>query len=141
MSFTTSVRVRFGDEDHARIVFYPRYFEFFHDAFEDFFDQQGHPYKRVLDEEMVGWPTVRVETDFRGPLRFSDVVNIEISVSRLGTKSAVFDYRATKVGDAHPCAVASITVACMDLNTYRAIPIPEKYREFFAQHLNPTKAV
>ena len=51
MAFKTSLRVRFGDEDHAQIVYYPRFFHFFHCAFEDFFDHQGHPYRACLDED------------------------------------------------------------------------------------------
>ena len=61
MAYTTKVRVRFGDEDHAQIVYYPRFFNFFHVAFEDFFGDQGHPYQKVLDEDQVGFPTVHIE--------------------------------------------------------------------------------
>ncbi len=46
MAFHTRIKVRFGDEDHAGIVYFPRFLHFFHCAFEDFFDEQGHPYRR-----------------------------------------------------------------------------------------------
>ena len=57
MTFRTSIKVRFSDEDHARIVYYPRFFHFFHVAFEDFFESEGVPYRACLDEG-VGWPAV-----------------------------------------------------------------------------------
>src|SRR5690606_1601196 len=72
MAFTTRARVRFGDEDHAQIVYYPRFFHFFHCAFEDFFDQQGFPYRACLAVDRVGWPAVHAEADFERPVRFGD---------------------------------------------------------------------
>ena len=51
MSYRASVRARFGDEDHAGIVYYPRYFDFFHCAFEDFFDSGVLLIAKVLDAD------------------------------------------------------------------------------------------
>ena len=31
MSFRTSIKVRFGDVDHAGIVYYPRFYIYFHE--------------------------------------------------------------------------------------------------------------
>ena len=50
MPFRTQVPVRFGDVDHAGIVYYPRFFIYFHEAFEDFFNENGFPYHVQLTE-------------------------------------------------------------------------------------------
>lgn len=134
-TYRTTIRVRFGDEDHARIVYFPRFLHFFHCAFEDFFDDNGFEYRRMLDEDHVGWPAVRVETDFRSPLRFGDIMTIDVSVRRIGEKSATFHYRGTRQDNGKLVATAEITNACMDMRTYRAIPIPQPYRDFFAPFL------
>ena len=136
MAFHTTLRVRFGDEDHARIVYYPRFFHYFHCAFEDFFDQQGHPYRACLDEG-VGWPAVHAEADFQRPLRFGDDLAMTVTIEKLGHKSATFRYVGTRVGDEGPAVVGKITVACLDMKTYRAMPIPEKYRALFEPHVDP----
>lgn len=137
MAFRTRIPIRFGDEDHAGIVYFPRFFHFFHCAFEDFFNEQGHSYQKVLDEDGAGWPAVHIETDFKRPLRFGDVLEVEVTVERLGDKSATFRYRGLKAGAEAEgeVATARITVACIDMKTFRAQPIPEIYRELFERHL------
>lgn len=134
MAFTSHVRVRFGDEDHARIVYYPRFFHFFHTAFEDFFDEQGHPYRACLDEG-VGWPAVHAEADYLRPVRFGDVLVIEVRVEKVGRRSATFLYVGTKVGDDGPAVRGKVVVACVDMATMRAREIPPKYRALFERHL------
>ncbi len=136
MAFHTTLRVRFGDEDHARIVYYPRFFHFFHCAFEDFFDRQGAPYRECLDEG-VGWPAVHAEADFQRPLRFGDDLAITVTIDRLGTKSATFRYVGTRAGDDAPAVVGVVTVACLDMASYTAMPIPAKYRALFEPHVEP----
>jgi 4-hydroxybenzoyl-CoA thioesterase len=133
MAYTTRVRVRFGDEDHAQIVYYPRFFNFFHIAFEDFFNDNGFSYQKVLDDEGIGFPTVRVETDFKRTLRFGDVFEIEVELVRIGRSSATFHYRGRKAGEL--AAEAWMTVVCVDMRTWRPREIPERYRALFTQHL------
>lgn len=135
MAYRTTIPVRFGDEDHAGIVYYPRFLHFFHCAFEDFFNDQGHPYKKVLDEDRTGWPAVHLETDFKKPLRFGDVLEVEVTVERLGTKSATFGYVGRRQGDGEEVVSASITVACIDMDSFRGKPIPSTYRALFERHM------
>jgi len=135
--FHTQVKVRFGDEDHAGIVYYPRFLEFLHCAFEDFFDEQGYPYIEVIDNDRTGWPTVRVEMDFFSPMKFGDRFDVAVGVDRLGTKSATFSYDGSC--NARRVASAKITVACVDMDTFRAKPIPETYRALFEKHLTEPK--
>lgn len=135
MAFTTVYRVRFGDEDHAQIVYYPRFFHIFHTAFEDFFDQQGHPYRACLDEG-VGWPAVHAEADYLRQVRFGDELVIAVSIDKIGRSSATFRYVGTKRGDDGPAVTAKIVVACIDMETMRSQEIPAKYRTLFGQHLS-----
>lgn len=136
MAFTSRIRVRFGDEDHAQIVYYPRFFHFFHCAFEDFFDEQGFSYRECLDVDRVGWPAVHAEADFQKPVRFGDLLEIEVRVTRIGDKSATFAYTARGAEAAVMCR-GVITVACISMDTYRGQPIPDKYRSLFEKHLEP----
>ncbi|HJL49494.1 MAG TPA: thioesterase family protein [Polyangiaceae bacterium LLY-WYZ-15_(1-7)] len=135
MAFRTTLKIRFGHEDHAGIVYFPRFLHFFHCAFEDFFDAQGHPYKQVLDEAGFGWPAVHLDVDFQSPLRFGDRFDIDVWVEELGTKSATFAYRGSVAG--RLVATARITVACIDMQRFRGVPIPEVYRALFERFREP----
>jgi 4-hydroxybenzoyl-CoA thioesterase len=134
MTFHTRIRVRFGDEDHARIVYFPRFFHFFHVAFEDFFEAEIEPYRASL-EAAVGWPAVHAEADFLSQVRFGDVLEIGVAVEKIGTSSATFLYEGRRVegGDA-PAVRGKIVVACIDMATMRSQPIPERYRAVFEKH-------
>jgi 4-hydroxybenzoyl-CoA thioesterase len=134
MAFTTTLKVRFGDEDHARIVYYPRFFHFFHCAFEDFFDQQGFPYRACLDEG-VGWPAVHAEADFERPVRFGDDLAMEVRVASIGRSSVGFEYVGTIAGADAASVRGKVKVVCIDMATMRSREIPEKYRALFAKHL------
>lgn len=134
MGFHVAVKVRFSDVDNAGIVYYPRFFHYFHVAFEEMFSEKfGIPYVDVLNVEKVGFPAVRVENDFKAPLRFGDVADVEIGVARLGSKSVTFTYVLRRGKGGPVCADAKVTVATVDMNDFRAIPIPPKYRTLFQQ--------
>ena len=137
MAFRTQIVVRFGDEDHAGIVYYPRFYNFFHVAFEDFFDRQGFPYAHVLDHDRVGFPTVHVETDFTRPLHFGDRFDIDVWVDRIGRSSAVFRYRGRRAGDTEDAATATLTVACVSMDTFKAVAIPPPLRDLFERNRTP----
>lgn len=133
-TFKTEYPVRFSDEDHARIVYFPRFFHFFHMAFEDFFGANGFPYRDVLDVDKLGWPAVHAESDFEKPVRFGDRLQVEMSVSKLGTTSAGFVYKASRNDEL--VATGRITVVCVDMDTLEKRVIPEKYRRLFSQILS-----
>lgn len=135
MTYRTTMPIRFGDEDHARIVYFPRFLHFFHCAFEDFFGDNGIPYRESLETDQTGWPAVHVDVDFQSPLRFGDTFEVDVWVKELGNKSATFAYRGRTEG--RDVATAHITVACIDMGTFRAQPIPDKYRALFEAHREP----
>ncbi|MEM7608326.1 MAG: thioesterase family protein [Myxococcota bacterium] len=113
----------------------PRFLHFFHCAFEDMFEAAGVPYRECLETDKVGWPAVHVDVDFQSPLRFGDVFLIDVWAESLGERSAAFAYRG-RVGE-RDVASARVTVACVDLNDFRAQPIPDKYREIFERFPGP----
>ncbi len=131
MAFRTSVEVRFGDVDHAGIVFYPHFFIYFHEAFEEFFNDAGHTYHELIDDRRVGFPTVHIETDYKAPLKYGDALDIEVSVPHIGKRSATFRYVCYRHRDGIHACTANITTACVDMKSFRAIDIPDDLRELF----------
>ena len=131
MAFRTSVPVRFGDVDHAGIVFYPKFFVYFHEAFEQFFDDAGIAYHRLIGDRAVGFPTVHIETDYKLPLKYGDSLDLEVSVSKLGIKSATFKYAGYRHRDGKHACSALITVACVDMKSFKAMDLPGDLRALF----------
>jgi 4-hydroxybenzoyl-CoA thioesterase len=131
MAFRTSVTVRFGDVDHAGIVFYPKFFIYFHEAFESFFDDAGFAYHKLLDDRHVGFPTVHIESDYKQPLRYGDSLDIELSVPKIGHHSATFRYVGYRHRDGKHACTAEITTACVDMQGFHSIDIPADLRALF----------
>lgn len=130
--FTFSQPVRFADIDHAGIVYYPRFFHYFHLAFEELWRQRIGPaaYSKIIDDDRVGFPAVHAECDFKAPLRFGDTADIEVTVPRLGRTSITFRYRILRAGaDRTLCAEGQVVCAVVDLAKFVAVAIPEHVGE------------
>ena len=135
MGFRTSVQVRFGDVDHAGIVYYPQFFIYFHEAFEDFFNDAGISYVQLLDERRIGFPTVHVETDYKSPLRYGDQLDIEVTVGKLTNRSLVMRYDGYRHRDGKLSVSCVITTVCVDMDTFTSREIPPDLRELFERFL------
>jgi len=94
-AYRTKLKVRFGDIDQAGIFYYPRFLHYFHIAMEEFFSHGlGIDYPAVVLQHHIGLPTVHLETDFRKPLRYGDVFEVEVRVLSVGETSIKFGYTA-----------------------------------------------
>ncbi len=129
------VVVGWGDCDPAGIVYFPRFFEKFHEAMERWFgDALEQPYDGLILGRKLGLPSVHTEADFRTPCRFGDALVVELRVARLGRTSLELAYRVRGVDDHRaPRLVGRTVCALMDLDpdreTYRrAVPWPEDLR-------------
>lgn len=84
--FRHPITVRFGECDPAGVVYYPRYFDWFHRTMEAWFgDGLGHPYHQVI--ESLGFPSVHAEADYKAPCRMGEQVTVELRVQKLGRAS------------------------------------------------------
>ena len=142
--FTTPVR--FADIDHAGIVYFARFFHYCHLALEEFFRERigGRAYADLLDRERIGFPAVQTECSFLAPLRFGDTMDIELEIARLGGKSVtcsgrVFRHRSEDEGGGRDlCGRGRYVTAIVDLEAFRAVPIPERLREILQPLLATT---
>jgi 4-hydroxybenzoyl-CoA thioesterase len=124
-AFETVIPVRFGDVDYAGIMYYPRFFHNFHGVFEDMFGARlGVPYMSILKDRRIGFPMVKLDTEFRKPFRFGDPMRLRITCTRVGKSSIDFLYRAYNGADAEPSAEARATVVTVNLDTLAPIEIP-----------------
>lgn len=137
MRHTFAMRVRFGHADPAGIIYYPRFFEWFHDLFESMFEVVlDEPYAHVLNYRRVGFPAVQVHCEFLKPVRFGEMVDVEVFLSRLTERSATFEYRVKREGDL--LATASVKVVSMDLDRHAATAFPPDISQAFLPYVEET---
>ena len=129
MAFRSLLKIRFGDIDHAGIVYYPRFLHYFHVALEEFFGQAlGIDYPILIDEHRIGLPTVHLETDFRRPLRYGDQIDVEVSVLKIGKSSMTFGYRVFKPEKEELLIEGHNVVVCLDMDRFKKRDIPDWLR-------------
>jgi len=135
-AFTTPIKVRFSDIDHAGIVYYPRIIHYFHLAFEEFFGEcVGTHYARVLNEWKIGFPAVHTEVEFRRPLAYGDTALVSLSADRIGRSSVVTRYRVRKEGSEELVAEGTVTTATVDMDSFTACRLPDRLRDAFSRYL------
>lgn len=133
MLFTLRLPVRFGDCDPAGFVYYPVLFHYFHVGMEEFFAQRcGVKYAALMAEQRLGFPTVKVQTEFVAPLMYGDELDLTVTVAAVGRSSVTLNYRIVRVRDEAECALSSQVHVCMDLDSRRAATIPAALRNAFA---------
>ncbi len=133
MKFATELPVRFGDIDLARVVYYPRLFHYLHQAFEEWFASLGTPYPDLVLRENLGFPSVRVETEFLRPLRYGDTARVEIEIVEIGSKSLTLRYGLSRVPGGEACARAVVKTVAINHETFAPVPIPDAWRRRFEQ--------
>ena len=128
MVFSTRITVNFGDTDPARLVYFPNIFHYCHIAMERFFQEVcGVSYSKLTGEQQLGFPTVRIDGAFKIPLRYGDVIDITMTVPRIGTKSLSLSYEVTN-SEGLLCAEVSQVVVAMDLSSHSSVAIPDSIR-------------
>jgi 4-hydroxybenzoyl-CoA thioesterase len=126
MPFRTRLEVRFADIDLAGVVYFPRFLHYCHVAMEEFFARElDFSYPRLFAEHRCGFPAVHLNVDFRQPLRYGDIVTIDVEILKLGRTSVTWRYTLHREGSTAVSAQATIVTACLDLDRFRARRVPE----------------
>ena len=93
MPFSTTRRVEFCDTDAAGIVHFSRFFIYMETAEHEMLRSVGLSVLQPDGDHHLSWPRVAVTCDFRQPARFDDILTIEVSVERIGSKSVTYLFR------------------------------------------------
>ena len=129
-AFVTQIAVRFGHVDPAGIVYFPRIYDYIHEAFENVWEEHvGVKYYELLLEQRIGFPLVHSEVDFRAPLRFGDKPEVHVTCFRLGGSSLGMRYRFLR--DGIECVNAQMITACVHTKKMASQPLPDEFRPAF----------
>ena len=139
MNFTTQKLVRFHHCDPAGIVFYPQFYVLLHEVQEDFLAHIGHP-----EHEMIasgyGVPIVDMKTEFLGMCRHGDVLDITLSLTRIGGASLgmYYEIRASAQARQAPAAIklrATGVVVYSEIPHGKPVRIPDDLRHALKPYL------
>ncbi len=135
--FTIEERVRWGDVDAARIIFYGAYIRFFEFAETELFRAVGLPYGVMFDELDVWLPRAHLECDFRRAARLDDLLEVSVFVGRVGTKSLRLDFEVRRVGEEELIAVAHFVLVAVRRDTFDSVAVPDELKRRLAPYTRP----
>jgi 4-hydroxybenzoyl-CoA thioesterase len=126
--------VRFEEVDAAGIVFFGRYMTYAHEAMEAFFAGAEGGYVGLVRDRRVGFPAVRVEVDYKAPLRYGDTFVAETSCERVGNRSATLRYRIVRA-DGVVAATIRHVIVLSDLVAMKSCDMPADVRAVLEAHV------
>ena len=135
--FCIEERVRWGDVDAARIIFYGAYIRFFEFAETELFRAVVLPYGVMFDELDVWLPRAHLECDFRRAAQLDDLLEVCAYVGRVGTKSLRLNFEVRRNGADELIAEAHFVLVAVRRNTFESVPIPEELRRRLAPYTKP----
>jgi YbgC/YbaW family acyl-CoA thioester hydrolase len=127
--FKITRRVEFSETDMAGIMHYSNYFRFMETAEHGFYRSLGFSVVLAHYNPPLGFPRVHAECDFKRPLRFEDMVEVQLLVQEKKAKSITYAFRFRNLSGTVPeeaarGAVAVVCVAQHPNGKLSAVPIP-----------------
>ena len=132
--FTIEERVRWGDVDAARIIFYGAYIHFFEFAETELFREVGLHYGVMFDDLQIWLPRVHLECDFHRAARLDDILEVSVWVARFGNKSMKLNFEVRRNGEDELVATAHFVLAAVNQATFETVSIPAELREKLAPY-------
>jgi YbgC/YbaW family acyl-CoA thioester hydrolase len=132
--FRIEDRVRWGDVDAARIIFYGAYIRFFEIAETELFRAVGLPYGDVFDELDVWLPRAHLECDFRRAAQLDDLLEVSVYVGRVGTKSLRLNFEVRRKGVEEIVAEAHFVLVAVRRGTFESVPVPAELKRRLAPY-------
>jgi acyl-CoA thioester hydrolase len=127
-------RVRWGDVDAARIIFYGAYIRFFEFAETELFRAVGLSYGVMFDELDVWLPRAHLECDFRSAAQLDELLEVCVYVGHMGTKSLRLNFEVRRKDEAPLVAEAHFVLVAVRRDTFETVPVPEELRRRLAPY-------
>lgn len=97
-TFHHRCRVEWHDTDAAGIAHFTAFFRFMEETEHAFLRSLGYSVLEQVDGRRFSWPRVSVGCEFSGAVKFDDLLDIELSVERLGEKSVSYRFQMAHAG-------------------------------------------
>lgn len=131
-------RVRWGDVDAARIIFYGAYIRFFEFAETELFRAVGLPYSVMFDELDIWLPRAHLECDFRRAAQLDDLLEVAAYVGRTGSSSLRLNFEVRRKGEEALVAEAHFVLVSVERGTFKTVPVPEELKRRLAPYTKPS---
>ena len=134
LKYKIEERVRWGDVDAARIIFYGAYIRFFEFAETELFRAVNLPYSVMFDELDVWLPRVHIECDFHSAAQLDDLLEVSVYVGRVGRTSLRLNFEVRRKGEDALIAEAHFVLVTVRRQTFETVPVPAELKHRLAPY-------
>lgn len=134
LPYRTTRRVEFHDTDAAQIAHFSAFFLYMEEVEHEYLRERGLCVVSSDSQGTVSWPRVAASCQYTSAARFEDVLDVDLSIARIGKSSVTYSFRFTHEGN--EVAVGEMTSVCCRLDaggTFGAMPIPAEFAKRLLQ--------
>ena len=125
--YTYQTKIKLHETDAAGLLFFSNQFKIIHDAYESLLETIGFGFADLIRIKDFFLPIVHSEADYKAPLFVGDLIEIQITVAKVGNTSFTFAYKLFNA--AHRLVGTAETVhVTMNKATTAKIPLPADLR-------------
>jgi YbgC/YbaW family acyl-CoA thioester hydrolase len=132
--FRTTRRVEFVDTDMAGIVHFSNFFRWMESAEVEFLRSRALSVKLEWEGLALGFPRVAATCDYLRPTTFGDLLDVEVTVQRVGKKSVTYAFEFSRDGEA--IARGTVSAVCCRVipgQGFESMEIPASLRTLLNQ--------
>jgi YbgC/YbaW family acyl-CoA thioester hydrolase len=127
--FRTQRRIEFADTDMAGIVHFANFFRFMESAEVEFLRSRGFSVAMTWEGMKMGFPRVAASCDYVRPARFEDLLDVTVTVVKVGRKSVTYGFEFFKGNELIARGqVSSVCCRVLDDHGLESIEIPAAFR-------------
>ncbi len=134
--FRTTRLVEFHDTDMAGIMHFASFFQYMESAEHELIRTAGFSVHGKIDGATLSFPRVAASCEFHSPALSEDILEIAVSLTRIGNKS--LQYQMEFSIDGRKVASGKITSVCCRIEPGQplvSVPLPAEIKEKLGQYL------
>ncbi|TYP91660.1 acyl-CoA thioester hydrolase [Fodinibius salinus] len=111
--YTHTLRSRYGETDQMGYVYYGRYLEYFEESRTEMIRSLGFPYTE-LEELGVMLPVVHTEVDYKAPVFYDELMQIDVLLFDIPTVRLQTYYKVHTDRREQPHIIGNVDLCFMD---------------------------
>ena len=133
-NFFYSFRVRYSEVDAQEIVFNAHYLTYFDTGITEYLRNMGYDYQKTVDETNEDFHTVKTMVEYIKPIKFDQVIDVCIRVSRIGSSSLTFLFEIHAQNKEYILATGEVIWVNADQTTHKSAKLSKDLCKKITKH-------
>jgi acyl-CoA thioester hydrolase len=126
-SFFYDLRVRYAEADSQGIVFNAHYLTYFDTAITEYMRHINYDYHTLVSRRGFDFHLVKSTVEYLAPIHFDEIIEIGVSVNKIGSSSLTWMLGIFKKGESECAAAGEIVWVCFRVGANKSHPLPEDF--------------